>query len=692
MKNCFKSYLFSHHIFVSDSGADGKDAIETVVALASLFGIRITKGLEMADVKMIKLAEKELGNEVPEGFYRYYPQSVRLLTPKAALNDQVIQYLLSYGLDTLITEEHSFLEDWFARLTFREHTEIKEFEVVTEEAAGDMLEEIVSNLLKSTRPLNKDQYELVRSFIDCYGYVSNECACKDTAVQLLIDTGCIGYADYIKLPDVIRMVEEIAFYKYGLENIRKLNLKNYDRKIISQVLDYKLSCNDFDIKACYEKRALWCGILHHIHYKPKNDIARDFVKAMREGPNQSAYSVMEKAIDEGNIYLAVDTLKKEKGSGAILRNMTYLLSRCKSSDDAEYVCKNLSVRNLVILAQMLVHFDRNEKDRFENRYFRFVRNNMMKIHRETFEEKCSRKSFLPPWMIEELPFRIRHSIEEACHGRLGKVYIDPRMVHIPIPIQESTASSGYGTLPAGSRVHLDKSQIIRAFVYWEGCRDIDISGYALSDSCDRLQLYNWQTMFMRQGFDVAYSGDQTSGANGGSEYIDLDVQHFHSRFPDARYFVIMVNLYNGHWKNKDEPADYNSIICRAGYMQRDRASSGDVFEPKTVRTSYEVGGAGTMNYVMAIDLWKNDVIWLNLAINTSDRLPKHSLHFLAPYFTTQESMNLYDLFILMASEITSSPMEANVLVTDEDLEHNENAEVIRSWETEKILALINSFI
>ena len=43
----------------------------------------------------------------------------------------------------------------------------------------------------------------------------------------------------------------------------------------------------------------------------------------------------------------------------------------------------------------------------------------------------------------------------------------------------------------------------------------------------------------------------------------------------------------------------------------------------------------------------------------------------------------------MASEVVDDPKEAEIAVTDEDIETGEGTEIIRSYDTERMIALLN---
>lgn len=55
-----------------------------------------------------------------------------------------------------------------------------------------------------------------------------------------------------------------------------------------------------------------------------------------------------------------------------------------------------------------------------------------------------------------------------------------------------------------------------------------------------------------------------------------------------------------------------------------------------------------------------------------------------------EIMNMYDFFSMMAEKIVDDPMEADVIVTDHEIEGAVEAEIIREYDFEKIRALMET--
>ena len=236
MKKIYIDYLFEKHLMVSE-GEESKNPLETLFALANLFNIRIVKGDKLVRDYMIRIAADQLGENVPEPFYRGFPQSVRQLTSDQLLFDQMIHYITTYGLGNFSEAGHSLFEEQFERTAFKEGADIKEFTIVTKEEAEAILSESVNNLLAGTRPLSDEQYELVKTYIIDYGFNAEDIASKNTCVRLLMDTHILAIADYMVLSDVIRLVDEINYREYANTNLKKLNLKNQTRKFITQVIN-----------------------------------------------------------------------------------------------------------------------------------------------------------------------------------------------------------------------------------------------------------------------------------------------------------------------------------------------------------------------------------------------------------------------------------------------------------------------
>ena len=702
MEKHYKRYLFGKHILVSESMVEpkqtgtpsaldfflvfnknvemNKSRFDILFSLAHLFDIKITKGAELVQRDMIRFVSECLGRNVPEPFYRGFPESVRKLTGDQLLFDQLVHYAITYGFGDFSKPGHSLFEAQFERTAFNEDTEIKSFSIITEEEAVAVLGRMVNNLLAGTRPLSDEQYALVKDYILDYHFAVQDVASRNTCVRLLLDTRDLRLAEFIFMSDVIKLVDELNYRTYGNENIRKLNLKNQDRKFVIKVMGSLFKVGRVDLRNCYEKKKIWSGLLHHIHYKPKTAEEKQFSDAMRGNRNLSVYAEFEKEMAQKNISAAVDALQTGKGSTAVLRNLNYIISRCESPEEVEYALKSMDTKNVIILLQLLVQYSLY-KGKNISRTFKFTKYNRLKIHVETPDEKMRRKSVISEERAHMLADKVLESLKKALKNRLGKVYIDPDMKNYAIPIQENISQGGFGVLARGSRIRIPETKKLRAFTYWEMVDDIDLSVFGLDDNYTQKE-FSWRTMAFSQSGAITFSGDQTSGYYGGSEYFDIDLSAFRTEYPDIHYLIFCNNVYS--------KVPFSSCFCKAGYMSRDLIDSGQVFEPSTVKSSFIINTNSTFAYLFGVDLETNDFIWLNMARESKAAVAGETgMRFLTDYFHMTDIINIYSLFEMMADELVTDLSEAEVVVTDKDVQCKENVLVIREYDTEKMIALMN---
>ncbi|MBQ4270132.1 MAG: hypothetical protein IJB97_10860 [Clostridia bacterium] len=523
MNKALTDYLFTKRVFVYDAAVQNEHPLETLFSLAKLFDIKIVEGEELAQVAMIEQASRSIGRYVHPAFYQGFPETVKRLTREELLFDQLVHYWQTYGFGNFDDAGRSVLEEKFERLAFRENCEPKEFRIIQKTEALKMLNKAVSAFLKSSRPLSETQYQTVLAHIAENSYQVTECCCTVTAIRLILDTGDLSYAEFLRLSDVIRFVDELNYRKYENENIKKLNLKNADRKTVETLIDLLVESNRANVTECFEKKALWAGVLHHIHYRPKTEKGEKFVALMRGDENRSVYSTFEKAMAAYDIDGAVACLCKGKGTGALLRRLNYLLSRCKDEKDVVAVLKRLKTGNGILLIQLLHQYANYGKE--DRRTFLFTKYERLRKHKETADEKARRKSEIPEQLLPILVAAIRDNLRDVYKGRLGKVYVDKKMKKMALPLQETTSQGGFGVLPKGSRLPLEKGKKIRAFTYWEKVDDIDLSAIGVSEEGEMIE-FSWRSMYENQGDAIAFSGDQTSGFYGGSEFYDVNFGEF----------------------------------------------------------------------------------------------------------------------------------------------------------------------
>ena len=211
MNAVFKKYLFERHILVSD-GMPEENRFEVLFSLAHFFGIRITEGDELVTRDMLVTAGECIGRDIPEPFYRGFPNTVKSLSRDQLLFDQLLHYYVTYGMRDFENPGHSIFEDGFNRTAFNERYTEKAFVCMTLADAEKYLRTCMDDLLASSRPLSKEQSEILNLYIDEYEFCPEAIASKSTATNLLRVRRDLRFADFLALSDVIRLVDDINFF------------------------------------------------------------------------------------------------------------------------------------------------------------------------------------------------------------------------------------------------------------------------------------------------------------------------------------------------------------------------------------------------------------------------------------------------------------------------------------------------
>ena len=276
---------------------------------------------------------------------------------------------------------------------------------------------------------------------------------------------------------------------------------------------------------------------------------------------------------------------------------------------------------------------------------------------------------------------LRDILKRNYSGKLGKVYIDEDMKNIALPIQENTSMGGYGMLPRGSRVNLPEGKKMRAFTYWEKVNDVDLSIIGVDDDLNQTE-FSWRTMFDAQSEAICYSGDETSGYYGGSEYFDIDFDLIKIKYPKIKYFILCNNVYSG--------TNFDKCVCNAGFMMREVVDSGEVFEPKTVTSKYVINCPSTFAYLYAIDVESRQIIWLNTAKSSDEIVAGNTkVGFLLDYLNATDVINMHSFFTMLSSEIVLDPLDADLVVSDKSVQTTEGVEIVHSYDIDKVLSYVN---
>ena len=686
MKSVFVKALNNKHIVLQNG--EGKNQVEALYYLASRFGVIITKGEEFANIELVDQIATVLGNVVPDPFYRGFPESVHKLSKAEVVLDQLLHYAQTYGLGNFDEAGHSLFEPEVKRLAMKEKTEPIPFKIVSEDEAWYEVEVIINNLCASTRPLNADNRELLIAWIKEDKATLPTIASKTARIELSAEfRKNIGLTIF----DILDLADELNVKQNGIytgycpprkTSLKKLHLNSANRRflvnMLNEVLNKPLSLHE--TKLLVEKKKFWKGLLHHIHYRPKTNAQKCFVSLMYDDFVKSYNSDMMRQLANNNTFAAAE-LAAKKGSANLLRNLVFLLSRAKTDEDAAAILSRVEAKSPVVLFQILTNLNL-DNDGSDARTFRWVKHNLTSTHTETLDELGRRKSILPAARAkavrEHIEQKVREYLAQGGDANL-KVYVDETMKNIALPLQEGSSSSGFNTLPRGSRIPLNGKQL-RAFTYWEKVNDIDLAMKVVhtNGNVEHIGWYAWSND-EKQGY--SFSGDETSGYNGGAEYFDINIEQFKKNRPTAKYIIFTDNVYSSE--------HFCNVVCRAGFMLRENLKRGAIFEPKTVKTSWTISADSREAYLFALDLETYEMIWLNTAIQTERSVNTGDAKVIMSVMDATKKFNVYDLYTTRYTNRVETPTEADLIVSDQVLELRPEQTQIHSYDIDALLAEIN---
>jgi len=135
---------------------------------------------------------------------------------------------------------------------------------------------------------------------------------------------------------------------------------------------------------------------------------------------------------------------------------------------------------------------------------------------------------------------------------------------------------------------------------------------------------------------------------------------------------------------------FSDCLCKAGYMMRDEEDSGEIFEPKTVESSFAITCSSTFAYLYAIDLQTREIVWLNVSRDSRERVAGETkMAFLLDYLNVTDVINLHDFACMLATEVVDDPSQADVVFSDTFEPSREGVELIRSYDFERVMQLLN---
>ncbi len=680
-----KERLFVGRMLVSNGGDLNKEAV--YITLMGKYGIKVSdnESFDLLNEDILRDVEECIGRPLGKPFYRNFPESVKKLSAEELVIDRLIHYSETYGNNDHENRHFSHFEEECEKIPFREKFDsYKTYKVVDEDLAMKCIYDITDRLLMA-RTLNLPDLKFVIDMIEEGSFRPAHIASKMVMSRILLyfykekdlntAMSLLDGMNHLSINDVIRILgyDICKDSRSGKPDFKHLNLSSKDRKFYSALIEHiAIHCSDDDILTCLEKRNIWKGFLHHLHFSPKSSKSKLLVKSVFDDELKSVYSEVERLFNEENYLESAKVLANRKGSTALLRHLNRYLS--VSSADIQKEILDLAMKDSNVIADMQFALSLSSADNTDkSHYF------LYDYYGKTVFHKDDRKA--RPFISTRERLEVANMIKENISFKLPKTnktfYIDKKAEKVALPVW-SDGQSGMGIMNAGSRIDIPDGKVIRAFVYWEDEWDLDLSCILISRNEAPVE-FSWRT-FKDPSTGVVYSGDVTDGVHGGAEYFDIDADILKDRYPDHRYLIFSVNNFSCKYRS------YNDFTSRAGFMMRDKISSGEIFEPKTVKSSYDLTSNGRMAVMYAIDLETKELVWINKALEGGRIAAATPMSIFFKYLDVVSLFNAKWFFESIAGSITDDKDKADVIVGFENAPDNETKEYINLYDGKAIVS------
>lgn len=617
------------------------------------FGIEVDKPEKLTE-NHVKQIATDIHEVVPASFYTN-PQDTKYFTQEELAVEQIVSYF-AYGSN--LGRIEVFKKNLPQYIKGSELV-LRTFYIISEAEARGILRDIVENYCAYTRPFSVDeQREFLSLYSDFYDN-SLEIKCKDNIFKLLD-----------KDLTLARFLDKKALVKYSIQNLGERSFNGYTKDIkVTKVLDTIAKCLPL-VKDCplSKKQA-----------KYYNKLLKLCNSALPRATNiKSPDKWAMEALRNNNVLQAASIYA---ANGSMLeRRLKMLLSRATLAEGIEII-NMISNKNPIVLYQLLSALTTEDRG---PRVFTFnvpttYGGTKIVKHTETDYETTWRKSRLDPGLVSYLSEFIINKIKSYYKElpAFGKVYVADNFYKIALPTNTSAGDKGLDVLPTGSRVPCRFSKV-RTFVYWNNAFDID-SSLVIVDKSDNINCVGWFGGRTLYADGIQWSGDIT-GFNG-AEYFDIDLDNLKAR--GVKYVIQTFHGFN------------SSLNCGeiwAGYQVKDNLKT-TAWDPKNIEMQFKVFGESRGCIAFAIDVQAQEVIILNQIVADDSRVVRPSGFDVIKKYLKPEFLNI-NIGIIAESRglLTANPAEADVIFDDTfvpDDEIEANPKVIRSWELEKLVALVN---
>lgn len=381
------------------------------------------------------------------------------------------------------------------------------------------------------------------------------------------------------------------------DNAKAVHLKSIPRSVRKAIVN-KLSMlapdtREFSADRIFGKNLLWQRVMISVHpYSMSLDSNQKRVCDIIHGniEYKTFNSELEEVLKGNDVSKALKLLKNNHGM--LLRKINHLITmnpRSMRTINAHInKIDNVRLSTVISAYNGVLNYNEDKVTRVSG-YNNVVRSNDREYVNVTNVLKA----------LEKLIYR--------CMEKLDVSHIDTINVgsgDFGLPLIVRDTSDTKSTIYRGENImSFEDSDTIRVFTHWYNANrrtDVDASVLFVDNDYNKVSIISWNHNDRSFG---TYSGDLTNAPkpHGAAEFIDFEVNNVKKK--GVSYAVFKLHVYSG--------IPFDSIDHIAGTMVRKDADKGEIFDPRTVATSFSSSLSTTSITPLIIDLNNNVVKWID---------------------------------------------------------------------------------
>lgn len=552
---------------------------------------------------------------------------------------------------------------------------------------------ILINLLRAKSSISDSDKQFIREFAnhnpDVYTayYNNTEFSFKEVMIYascVLINLSAGNM--YLVAPnidtatDVLRLAVGLSNGDISLtEPTKFISFSRPQRKLFLSLLEQQGNIEE-DMKRYPEQWKRLGERIHPLHYKKRFPIAAEAFRKIRNDVRIHTFNSEVEDMINKKVWVSDITDVLSERPGEFARRLDKLLRDCDNNRDAIYVLDEFERVAQDVAAPVLVQALNHFKHRNDER-----------LHRVFTPKGNVNKAYFIDNELPELNEAVRlyamDVISKALMNKfttresLGKVYIAPSLRDYCVPFSQRSASKQLHTVAKGSAISIPHDiKYIRLFVQWLNGNertDLDLSTYvANSDWTKSTQVWYGNQRDTHSG--IYLSGDivDAPAPNGACEFIDIDIE----KVIEQGWRYVIMSVYN-----YTDTVFVDLPEAFAGWMGLNEPLSGELFQPRTVMSRFDITADADNAIPIVFDLQERKVVWMDLSMGRTAinniTAPSNKMAKLVEAYLGGFNPNLFDLFLLHAN------------ARGELVDHREEADIVFAidgdvtpYDTEVILA------